>query len=81
MPLRRSRKWVRSRRTPADIAKGLKGAREAGYRLSEARRKLGWEETFRLFLDGEKTKAYYKSVPPEDQHSCSIAEKCAHCSL
>ena len=59
----------------ADIAKGVKGACEADYRLSEARRKLDWEETFRLSLDGEKAKAYYESVPPEDRHSCSMCGK------
>ena len=59
----------------ADIAKGVKGAREPDYRISEARRKLDWEETFRFSLDGEKAKAYHESVPPEDQHSCSMCGK------
>ena len=59
----------------ADIAKGVKGAREPDYRISEARRKLDWEETFRLSLDEEKARAYYESVPPEDRHSCSMCGK------
>jgi phosphomethylpyrimidine synthase len=59
----------------ADIAKGVKGAREADFRMGEARRKLNWEEMFKLSLDGEKAKAYYESVPPEDQHSCSMCGK------
>lgn len=59
----------------ADIAKGVKGAREPDYRISEARRKLDWEETFRLSLDGEKARAYYESVPPEGRHSCSMCGK------
>ena len=59
----------------ADIAKGVKGAREADFRMGEARRRLNWEETFNLSLDGEKAKAYYESVPPEDKHSCSMCGK------
>lgn len=59
----------------ADIAKGVKGARNADFRISEARRKLDWEETFRLSLDGEKAKAYYESVPPQDPNSCSMCGK------
>ncbi len=59
----------------ADIAKGVKGAREADYRISEARRKLDWPEIFNLSLDGEKAKAYYESVPPENRHSCSMCGK------
>ena len=59
----------------ADIAKGIKGAREADFKISEARKKLDWDETFRLSIDGEKAKAYYESVPPEDKHSCSMCGK------
>ena len=59
----------------ADIAKGVRGAREPDYRMGEARRKLDWNETFRLSLDEEKARAYYTSVPPEDRHSCSMCGK------
>ena len=59
----------------ADLAKGVKGARDADFRISEARRKLDWDEIFRCSLDGEKAKAYYESVPPEDRHSCSMCGK------
>lgn len=59
----------------ADIAKGIKHARQADYRISEARRRLDWEETFALALDGEKARTYFESVPPEDQHSCSMCGK------
>lgn len=59
----------------ADIAKGIKNARTADYRISEARRQLDWEETFALALDGEKARTYFESVPPEDQHSCSMCGK------
>ncbi len=59
----------------ADIAKGVKGARDADFRISEARRKLDWEDIFRNSLDGEKAKTYFESVPPEDRHSCSMCGK------
>lgn len=59
----------------ADIAKGIKHARQADYRISEARRRLDWEETFALALDREKARTYFESVPPEDQHSCSMCGK------
>jgi phosphomethylpyrimidine synthase len=59
----------------ADIAKGVKNARDADYKMSEARRKFDWEETFRLAIDGEKAKAYRESIPPEEQHSCSMCGK------
>jgi phosphomethylpyrimidine synthase len=59
----------------ADLAKGVKGARRADFRMGEARRKLDWEEIFRLSLDGEKARAYFESTPPEDRHSCSMCGK------
>ena len=43
-----------------DIAKGLPGAREIDNRMSDARRRLDWEEMFGL---------------PADQHSCSMCGK------
>lgn len=59
----------------ADIAKGIEGAREPDYRMSEARRKLDWEETYRFSIDEEKARKYHESLPPEDQHSCSMCGK------
>ncbi len=59
----------------ADIAKGVKGAREIDFKMSEARRALNWNEMFRLALDGEKAKAYFESVPPQDKNSCSMCGK------
>ena len=59
----------------ADIAKGVKSARKADWKISEARRKLDWEEIFRCSLDPEKARAYFESAPPEDRHSCSMCGK------
>lgn len=59
----------------ADIAKGVKDARRTDYRMGEARRSLNWEEMFRCAIDGDKAKAYFESVPPEDKQSCSMCGK------
>lgn len=59
----------------ADIAKGVKGARELDIKMSEARKKLDWEAMFDVAIDGEKARAYFESVPPKDKHSCSMCGK------
>lgn len=59
----------------ADIAKGVKGAREPDFKMSEARRKLDWDAMFDAALDEEKARAYFESAPPEDKHSCSMCGK------
>lgn len=59
----------------ADIAKGIKGARDQDYNMSEARRALDWDAMFKLAIDGKKAKRYFESVPPEDKHSCSMCGK------
>lgn len=58
-----------------DIAKGLPGAREIDNRMSDARRRLDWEEMFGLALDGKKAREYFESALPADQHSCSMCGK------
>lgn len=59
----------------ADIAKGVKGARDVDNRMSAARHKLDWDEMFRCAIDPGKARAYYESVPPEEQHTCSMCGK------
>ena len=59
----------------ADIAKGVKDARDIDWRMSEARRKLDWESMFALAIDEEKARAYYESVPPKDKDTCSMCGK------
>lgn len=58
-----------------DIAKGVKGAKELDFKMSEARRAFNWDEMFRLSIDGEKAKEYFESIPPESKHSCSMCGK------
>lgn len=56
----------------ADIAKGIKGAADWDYQMSIARKKLDWEEMFRLSMDPEKARAYRASARPEKEDTCSM---------
>ena len=56
----------------ADIAKGVKGARDWDKAMSTARKKLDWEEMFRLSIDPEKARAYRASAKPEKEDTCSM---------
>lgn len=59
----------------ADIAKGIKGASEWDYRMSEARKNLDWEKMFRLAIDSEKAESYRAESRPEDPESCTMCGK------
>ena len=43
--------------------------------MSDARRRIDWEEMFSYALDGEKARRYFESVPPTDKHTCSMCGK------
>lgn len=59
----------------ADIAKGVPGAREIDDKMSDARRRIDWEEMFSYAIDGEKAREYFESTPPAEKHSCSMCGK------
>ena len=59
----------------ADIAKGIKGAKEWDDEMSTARKNLDWEEMFRLAMDGEKPRKYRESCRPEHEDTCSMCGK------
>ena len=59
----------------ADIAKGIPNAREIDNKMSDARRRIDWDEMFKYALDPEKAKKYFDSAPPADKHSCSMCGK------
>jgi phosphomethylpyrimidine synthase len=59
----------------ADIAKGLPRAREIDNKMSDARRRLDFEEMFSYAIDPEKARRYYESVPAAEKHSCSMCGK------
>lgn len=56
----------------ADIAKGIKGARDWDDAMSTARKKLDWEEMFKLALDPEKARNYRETAKPEKEDTCSM---------
>lgn len=56
----------------ADIAKGIKGAREWDNKMSEARKNLDWESMFKLAVDEEKPRKYRESSMPEHQDTCTM---------
>lgn len=59
----------------ADIAKGIPGARDRDNQMSDARRRLDWEEMYRLALDPEKARTYRESVALHDEDTCSMCGK------
>ncbi|RKD30532.1 phosphomethylpyrimidine synthase ThiC [Thermohalobacter berrensis] len=59
----------------ADIAKGIKGAKEWDYKISEARQNLDWERMFQLAIDPEKARRYRNESKPEHEDSCTMCGK------
>ena len=60
----------------ADIAKGIKGARDADNQMAEARHVMDWDRMFEIAIDGEKAREYFESTPPADRHTCSMCGNC-----
>lgn len=56
----------------ADIAKGIKGAKDWDHEMSEARKRLDWEDMFRLAIDPQKARSYRESSKPEKEDTCSM---------
>ncbi|MCD8237994.1 MAG: phosphomethylpyrimidine synthase ThiC [Clostridiales bacterium] len=56
----------------ADIAKGVKGAKQWDYEMSKARKKLDWEAMFDLAIDPEKARRYRAESKPEKEDTCSM---------
>ena len=61
----------------ADIAKGVKGARDIDDRMADARRNLDWDAQFDCALDTKTAKEIRDSRAPEEDHSdtCSMCGK------
>lgn len=56
----------------ADIAKGIKGAKDWDYNMSKARKALDWDKMFELAIDPEKAKRYRASSKPEREDTCTM---------
>ena len=59
----------------ADIAKGVKGARDWDNKMSKARADLDWETMFGLAIDEEKARRYRAESQPHDEESCTMCGK------
>lgn len=59
----------------ADIAKGIPGARDIDNKMSDARRRVDWDDMFAYAIDPDKARAYYESTPPAERHTCSMCGK------
>lgn len=59
----------------ADIAKGIKGARERDYQMSLARKNLDWEKMFQTAIDEEKPRRYRAESMPELEDTCTMCGK------
>ena len=59
----------------ADIAKGIPGASDWDWKMSEARRELDWESQFRLAIDPEKARRYRAESTPEHDDTCTMCGK------
>lgn len=59
----------------ADIAKGVPHARDVDNRMSDARRRLDWEEMFDLAIDPKKPREYFASAPPSTEGTCTMCGK------
>ncbi|MBQ1941106.1 MAG: phosphomethylpyrimidine synthase ThiC, partial [Selenomonadaceae bacterium] len=59
----------------ADIAKGVRGARDIDDRMGDARRKLDWEAQWACALDPETAKRIRDDRAPEHDDTCSMCGK------
>ena len=59
----------------ADIAKGVRGAREMDDKMGDARRALDWEAQWACALDPETAKAIRADRSPEHDDTCSMCGK------
>ena len=59
----------------ADIAKGVRGAREIDDKMGDARRKLDWDAQFACAMDPETARAIRDDRSPEQEDTCSMCGK------
>ena len=59
----------------ADIAKGVRGARNIDDKMADARRVLDWDKQWECALDSETAKAIRADRSPEHEDTCSMCGK------
>ena len=63
----------------ADIAKGIKGAREWDIAISRARKERNWEKQFALAIDSARPKKYRATSKPGVKDVCTMCSE--YCSI
>lgn len=61
----------------ADIAKGIKDARKIDNKMSDARRRIDWEEMFTYAIDEEKARTYYEQAGKKNGRCTMCGRMCA----
>lgn len=62
----------------ADVTKGVPGARDRDNRMSDARRRVAWDEMFALAIDPARARERFESAPPSTEGTCTMCgEMCA----
>jgi phosphomethylpyrimidine synthase len=59
----------------ADIAKNIPHARDVDNKMSDARRRVSWDEMFDCALDGDRAKEILAQAPPEADGTCTMCGK------
>ena len=59
----------------ADIAKGVRGAREIDDKMADARRVLDWDAQWECAIDPETAKQIREDRKPEHEDTCSMCGK------
>jgi len=59
----------------ADIAKGIPNARDIDNKMSDARRRVDWEEMYSYAIDPQKAREYRESIAVGDERTCSMCGK------
>lgn len=59
----------------ADIAKGVRGARDIDDKMAEARKELDWEAQWECAIDPETAKKIREDRAPEHEDTCSMCGK------
>ncbi len=63
----------------ADVARGVKGAKEWDREMSLARRRLDWKKQLELSLDPELAESLYKRLNPQEKEECTMCG--SYCAL
>jgi thiamine biosynthesis protein ThiC len=59
----------------ADIAKGVRGAREIDDRMADARREFDWEAQWECAINPDRAKAIRADREPKHEDTCSMCGK------